>query len=239
MQLLLRDELVEAAAWRNLKRDGCKDARKALFDRFVPFARQIARSEWHRLNAPSLDRTDAEQLAHEALLVSIDRFDPGRGVPFTAYARLRIRGAIRNELSHTSEAAALISFRKRVEQERLRSLRRAAPSPEDDPLSALRDLAVGIALGLLLEPRAIAELEKVPDADPSAYDELAWQQLVNELHSRIANLPERERQILDYHYRQDIKFQEIADLMGLSKGRISQIHAQALQRLRRTLSKFR
>lgn len=95
MQLLLRDELVEAAAWRNLKRDGSKDARKALFDRFVPFARQIARSEWHRLNAPSLDRTDAEQLAHEALLVSIDRFDPGRGVPFTAYARLLPAGEVR------------------------------------------------------------------------------------------------------------------------------------------------
>ena len=106
-------------------------------------------------------------------------------------------------------------------------------------LSALRDLAVGIAIGLLLEPSSIAELEKVPDADPSAYDELAWHQLVTELHGKIDHLPERERQILDYHYRQGIKFQEIARLMGLSKGRISQLHAQALQRLQRALLKYR
>ena len=237
LKLLLRDDLVEAAAWRNFVDSRSGEARLDLFDRYLPDARAIARQEWHRTRCANFDPGDAEQLAHEALLTAIDRFDPSRGVPFMAFARLRIRGAIRNELSKSSESAAIASYRRRAEKDRLASIREAA-SQDDDPLSALRDLAVGIAIGLLLEPNAIAELEKVPDADPSAYDELAWHQLVTELHGKIDLLPERERQILDYHYRQGVKFQEIARLMGLTKGRISQLHAQALKRLQRALLKY-
>ena len=45
--------------------------------------------------------------------------------------------------------------------------------------------------------------------------------------------------ILEMHYKKDVQFTEIAKLLGLSKGRISQLHAQALARLRATMSKFR
>ena len=49
-------------------------------------------------------------------------------------------------------------------------------------------------------------------------------------------LPERERDILRYHYLEGISFDEIGILLGVSKGRISQIHKAAIALLRKRLS---
>ncbi|MGQ7829952.1 sigma-70 family RNA polymerase sigma factor [Altererythrobacter sp. Z27] len=239
IKLLVRTELVEAAEWRNFRQNPCPETKIRLFDRYSPFARTIARMEWRKLNLTGLESSDAEQVAHEALLASIERYDPARGVPFKAYVRQRLRGAVRNEWQRTSEAAAIAGYRARVERDRIRSIRSTSESSPDDAIAQLRELAVGIAIGLILEADPKDRIDQLPDREPSAYDELAWRQMLGELGSRIAQLPDRERLVLDYHYRQDIKFKEIAGLLGLSKGRVSQIHAQALQRLRRALQKFR
>lgn len=239
LKLIVRDDLVEAAEWRNFKQEPCPETRIRLFDRYAPFARKVAQTEWRKLNLPGLELCDAQQLANEALLTSIERYDPERGVPFLAYVRPRLRGAIRNEWQRTSEAAAISGYRARVERDRLRSIGSASNASADDAIAQLREMAIGIAIGLMLETEAKAKVDQLPDREPSAYDEMAWRQLLGELGSRISQLPDRERLVLDYHYRQDIMFKEIAELLGLSKGRVSQIHAQALQRLRRALQKFR
>jgi len=48
-----------------------------------------------------------------------------------------------------------------------------------------------------------------------------------------------ERQVIEYHYLQGLLFADIATLLGLSRGRVSQIHSSALFRLRKSLAKFR
>lgn len=239
LSLLVDEERAEAAEWRRHADAPTPASRSALFTRYHGFARKLAISEWHRLGKIGLGKDDCEQLANEALLQSLDRFDPHAGTPFTAFARIRIRGAIRNGLSKATEATALYSARKRIERDRLRSLKQQADTPSKEPLELLREVAVGIALGFMLEEAGEAGLEQMPSGDPSAYDAVSWNQLVKELGQRLQGLPEREKAILEYHYKQDVQFTDIANLMGLSKGRISQLHSQALQRLRATLSKFR
>jgi len=51
----------------------------------------------------------------------------------------------------------------------------------------------------------------------------------------VADLSEQERTVIRYHYLQEVPFSEIAALLGLTKGRIAQIHKQALGRLRTAL----
>ncbi len=239
LSLLVREERVEAAEWRNFIQDRCAEARIRLFDRYAPLARAIARSEWKRLASPGFELCDAEQLAHEALLAAIERYEPARGVPFQSYVRMRLAGAIRNERKRTSEAAAVAGHRARVERDRFRSLKKASAVSPTDIVAQLRELAAGIALGLLLETEAKSEVDQIADSKPSPYDEAAWHQMLADLKSRLAQLPERERLVLDYHYAQGLQFKEIADLLGLSKGRVSQIHAMALQRLRQALQRYR
>ena len=240
LRLLVDEPRAEASEWRRLQATGAAKVRAELFARHRDFARKQARFEFNRIKDMGLDLTDCEQLAFEAVLQAIERFDPDLGTPFPAFARLRIRGAIRNALAKSTEARAAYSARQRAERDRLASLKRQAQTAgHDDPINTLRGLVVGMALGFILEDDAEREASQVPSDAPSAYDSAIWQQAIHAMEDRLAALPDRERQVLDYHYKQGLRFAEIATLLGLSRGRISQIHASALGRLRKSLAKFR
>lgn len=177
---------------------------------------------------------DVRHLAYEGLLQAIGRFDPARAVPFSAFARPRIAGNINNGLASMSEAAAQYSHLRRAERDRMRSL---APSPAapDDALSELSGLASLIALGLILESRDPLDPDELAADEPDAYESLAWRDMQERLSAAIARLGDREAYVLTQHYRNGVSFVQIAELLRLTKGRISQIHRGALNRLREIL----
>ena len=238
LELVVDRKRAEAAIWRNHLQTPSPATRTALFELYRPLARRIAHREWHSTGGHGCEKADFEQLAVEGLLQAIDRYDALRETRFEAYARPRIRGCIRNELARASEASAIYGHRKRVERDRLQSLREAA-SPAAMPLELIADLAVKIALGAMLEDRIEAEPDQLESGQPSAYETLAWNQLCHELDRRLTQLPANEAFVLEQHYRHGIQFQQIAILLGLSKGRVSQLHAQGLERLRHQMAQQR
>lgn len=239
LDLLVDESRAEAAEWRRYIDEPSPHNRIPLFDRYRGLAQRMSLSEWHRCGKLGLEKCDTDQLAYEALLNAIDRFDPCRGIPFSAYVRLRIRGAIRNAMQKATEANAIYGAKRRIERDRLRSLKVEAEATNSEAVDILRELVVGIALGLMVEDAGSGRSDELASSDASAYDSLAWSQMTIELNRRIGDLPERERFILQYHYQKDVSFTEIANLLGISKGRVSQIHAQAVKRLRKNLAKFR
>jgi RNA polymerase sigma factor for flagellar operon FliA len=83
-------------------RAGDAQARAALIERYVPLARSLSR----RVRMVGSALTDADDIASAAvigLIDAVDRFEPGRGVPFEAYAALRVRGAMIDELRRVDE----------------------------------------------------------------------------------------------------------------------------------------
>jgi RNA polymerase sigma factor for flagellar operon FliA len=178
-----------------------------------------------------VDRGDFDQFACEGLLHAIDRYDPLRGVPFGAYARRRITGNIADGLSSMSEVDAQLSHRNRLEQERLRALAQTGA----DPLTTLSELAVGLALGLMLEGTGLIESTDAVDSRPNAYDSLAWRETQALLMSEVGKLPDNEAIVVRQHYDHGLAFAQIAQLMELSRGRVSQLHRAALERLRKRL----
>ncbi|MEP0391758.1 MAG: sigma-70 family RNA polymerase sigma factor [Erythrobacter sp.] len=240
MRLLIDREREEAAEWRHLREGSVTNAREALFARYREFARRAALREFRRISGMGLESGDCVNEAHEALIVSIERFDPDIGTPFTAYARPRIQGAIRNALAKATEARASYNARNRAERDRLASLKRKLdPGSEEDQMEALREVVVGMALGFILEDNAESEASDVPSGAPSAFDGAAWKQMVNALWAKLAALPDPEHSVMNYHYKQGLRFSEIASLLGLSRGRISQIHSKALAHMRKSIAKFR
>jgi len=239
LDLLLRPDRVEAALWRNHAGQSTQESRQRLFEHYRPFARRLSGVQFSRRRALNFERADVEQLAYEALIHAIDRFDPRRGAPFEAYARIRINGHISNGLTRTSEAAAEYTYRRRAEMDRLKSLRPGDADVALDPISALSNLSASIALGLILESELPAGIEAIPDPAPSAYESLAWNELHGKVHELIDRLGEREAYVIRQHYRNGVSFQQIAALLGVSKGRVSQIHKAALQRLRGQLARLR
>jgi RNA polymerase sigma factor for flagellar operon FliA len=230
----------EAALWRTFLERRTNDSRQLLFDHYRPFAVRLARAEFRRRQRANFELGDLEQLAFEALLQAIDRFAPSKGAPFESFARLRIRGQISSGLAKMSESGAHANYRRRAERDRLRSLSMDSAQNDtgDDPLQALSRLAATLVLGIMLDEGA-QNPDAIADAAPSAYESLALREMQHSLWQQVDTLPERETFVLRQHYAKDVSFTVIAELLGISKGRVSQIHRQALLRLRSQLAKFR
>ncbi|MFA6114572.1 MAG: sigma-70 family RNA polymerase sigma factor [Sphingomonas sp.] len=221
----------EASLWRRFRFEDDLKCRETLFNRYFALARAIAGRLFRQRMTKRLDRGDFDQFACEGLLHAIDRYDPLRGVPFGAYARRRISGNIADGIATLSEVDAQLSHRHRMEQERLRSIGRSG----SDALAALSELAVGLAVGLMLEGTGLIDGGDAVDTRPSAYDSLAWRETQTLLVSEVARLPESEAIVVRQHYDHGLPFAQVAQLMGVSRGRVSQLHRAALERLRKRL----
>jgi RNA polymerase sigma factor for flagellar operon FliA len=178
------------------------------------------------------------QLASIGLLEAMDRFDPERGAQFRTFAARRMHGAILNGLEHLTEKQQQIAMRQRLRAERLDSLKSVAgddcagaPHTPEQLLRFVSELGIGLAVCWMLEGTAMVEDTEAVESAPF-YRSIAIRQLRERLHRAIDGLPEHERTVVRSHYLQDLPFDRIAAMLHLTKGRISQLHKQALLHLR-------
>ena len=225
------------ALWRAFAAGRDADARNRVIEHYLPLARAIAATLYVRRGAVVVEFMDYMQLATLGLIESVDRFDVQRGVPFEAYAAPRLRGAVLNALDGLSETYEQSELRKRLRQDRLESLHRGWAAGKSDLFGELADIAVGFALGYMLEGSALVSPDEAHDGyRQEFYRGVEQRQLGETLARLVAALPDQERRVVRYHYYQGLEFQEIAGLFGVTKGRISQIHRQALQLIREARS---
>jgi len=176
---------------------------------------------------------DCVQNALIGLLEAVERFEPDRGVSFQTYARYRVRGAVFNGLRNLRESMAQRTRsydQTQTVRDRLESL--DAADSESDPLEAFVASTVGLGLGFLLESASFPGRE----ASSDAYAELEKGELAKALIDNLPLLGEREQTILTLHYYHYMPFVDIATQLGVTKGRISQLHKRALEQLRHLLS---
>jgi len=227
----------EESLWRALRDARSDSARERLFKLYLPFARALAGRQLKSRSGGDIEYEDLFQLACAGLLEAIDRFDAGLGVPFKAFAVRRINGSMLDGIAKMSEVREQISYRNRVHRERLRSLASVEPGSvsRGKAMEALVDMAVGLALGFMLEGTTLYHKESDPSVVATAYDSVAWKELVERATVEVGRLPERDRRIIELHYMEEVNFDQIAALLGLTKGRISQLHKAAMLLLRKRL----
>lgn len=214
----------EPALWAAFRSLGDVSAREQLFFKYAPWARSVARDVYRRVPIPQMDWSDYVHNATVGLLEAMSRFDVARGIDFIAYAKPRVRGAVFNGLrSYLSESSRRESYEDRF-RERLESF----DSGEfEDPLSQMIASVTGLGLGFLLESGAAADGAR-SSSDASGLAERHELEVL--LDVSLAKLSEKERRVLTLHYYQHLPFVEIAGLLGLTKGRISQLHKAAIQK---------
>lgn len=220
-------------------RAGSLAARQTLFSRFLPVARRIAWRFKRDHPGSLLEIAELLQLASVGLLEAIDRFRPELGVPFRYYCTRRIAGAIAEGIGKLSEVNQQITTRRRMERERLRSLRERDGEPQtlSDKLRLIGEIAAELAVGIMLEDSVMYVADE-RDPAQDAYETLAWKQAMRQVSETLDGLPERDRTVVRLHYLEGVPFEQIARLLGLSKGRVSQLHKQALGLLRKRLSEM-
>lgn len=211
-------EPAEQELWRRLRHQNDQTARDYLFLRYLPWAKSVARAVASRLRPGVLDWSDHMQNASIGLLEAMSRYDVERGIDFIAYAKPRVRGAVFNGLRalRCGESA----YEGQPTADRVESLQHGR---SDDSLDEFIDTIVGLGLGLLLESSAAPELVDSSDEYGSI------------LKDALIDLPPRQRDILISHYFMHVPFQDIAARLGVTKGRISQLHKDALARVRTLL----
>ena len=224
----------------------------ALVERNIPLVKYVL-SRVARTLPPHVDRDDLLAAGLLGLTEAAHRYDAGRKVPFHSYAIPRIWGAMLDELRRhdwlsSDQRGQVKRLRKRMDDARQEG--REATSEQlaehlhlsADRLTRLQALSkadqrtssegktLNAEVGLLS-----AELGLRAPRNPYEQAEFTDQKRV--LAEAIRNLPEREGQVIILRYHENLMLQEIGKVLDVTASRACQLHAQALQRLKRTLSR--
>jgi RNA polymerase sigma factor for flagellar operon FliA len=238
----------EAALWQRWRADGDAQARAGLIERHLPYARTVAATYYARRTHDEIEFVEYLQFASVALVESVDRYLPDRGAQFRTFAARRMHGAILDGIDRLTEKQQQIAAQRRLRQERLRTAMddaertsgvTAKPLPEGDGLFAyLAEVGIGLALGILLEGTGMVDQDAIGVAsEPELhYRQVEMAQLKRRLAQLVGRLPTQQRRVLQLHYLHDHSFADVAVQLEVSRGRVSQIHRQALDALRRALT---
>ena len=229
-------------------------ARDQLITRHLPLVRHAVGSLAHSRTS-NLDAEDVLGYGAMGLIDAVDRFDASRGVKFETYAVTRIRGYLLDQLR-------ALDWLSRSARSQVREVQRAF----DDLQSGLgrpptpKELAVETGLpvetcghALAAIGRRVLSLEEVVTTDGDGdcaplIDRLEDKQDIGPAHQAVrdevrqavaqamAKLPERGREVVRLRYGQEWTFQQIAERLGVSESRASQLHSQALSRMRQSLT---
>jgi len=216
----------------------------ALMTEHAPLVKRIAYHMMGRLPA-SVQLDDMVQAGMIGLFEALKGYDTSRGASFETYARIRIQGAMLDEVRRCD-------WTPRSVYKKSRELAEAVRTVEEREGRDARDSEVAQILGLEMEEYntlvkeaagcQILSFDEVggggdieaqsPRHLSGPYQELQEDFFKHGLAENIAGLPERERLVMALYYDEEFNLREIGEILGVTEGRVCQIHGQALIRLR-------
>lgn len=217
----------------------------------LPFVESLAR----RMASTMPHSIDLGDLVQDGVLGLIDaahRFDEARGIKFETFAERRVRGAIIDALRRDAWPRGVRRARRELEAAREQLRRELGAEP------SMADLARRVGTDVPQLERMIVRINTIESTSPLAnLDTLDSSTLPpvlvpsepispdrlfenNQTRSRVrkalAMLPARERRILSLYYFGEATMKQIGQQIGVNESRVSQLHARAIQRLRRVLA---
>ena len=203
----------------------------------------------------SVELDDLIQAGAIALLNAIDHYDPKKGIVFSTYITQRIRWALIDELrerdwvprrirSNAREIAAVIH---RVEQATGKAAKEADVAAEMKvTISEYRQMLAESNISQICSldelQEELADRFEQPDAQHeklNPLNEITQLRLVRKIGDEIKALPEREQTLLNLYYQQELNMKEVGEILGITETRVSQLHSQAIKRLRSRLQLMR
>ncbi|MFB6260976.1 MAG: FliA/WhiG family RNA polymerase sigma factor, partial [Thiohalorhabdaceae bacterium] len=202
-----------------------------------------------------LERDDLLNAGMVALIQAAAKFDPSRGVQFRTYADYRVRGAMIDEMRRADWMGTETRRRAHVLEDAFATLEQKHGRPahaeevanflgvEQDEYFRLLNEVRGISL------MAIEDLE-LPDGDlpgqdvsdwlhrgrdSEAFEHLELDEVVENLAAALEELPQREKLVLALYYYEELTMKEVGEVLQITESRVSQLHTQAVLRLRSRL----
>jgi RNA polymerase sigma factor for flagellar operon FliA len=216
----------------------------------LPFVESLAR----RVASSMPHSIELGDLVQDGMLGLIDaayRYDEARGIKFETFAERRVRGAMIDALRRDAWPRGVRRQRRELEaaREELRRELGAEPSLADlaarigsdearlgrtiiriNTIESTSPLSAGENLDGATLPAALVPSEPLPP--DRAYEE---REVRDRVRAAIASLPPRERKVIGLYYYAEATMKQIGAEIGVNESRVSQLHARAIQRLRKAL----
>jgi RNA polymerase sigma factor for flagellar operon FliA len=199
----------------------------------------------------SIELNDLVQDGMLGLIDAACRFDEARGIKFETFAERRVRGAMIDALRRDAWPRGVRRQRRELEAAREDLRRELGAEP------SLADLAARVGSDEARLGRTIIRINTIestsplsagdnPDgaslppalvpSEPQAPDKAYEEQEVRErIRAAMASLPPRERKVVGLYYFGEVTMKQIGAEIGVNESRVSQLHARAIERLRKAL----
>ncbi len=237
---------------KNLDKNGTS-YRDQLITEYLPYVKRIV----HRIAVhlpSSIDIDDLMNVGVIGLIQAVDRYDPSRDNKFMTYAVFRIKGAVLSELRSRD-------FLSRSNRRKIRDLETACLKLEQKLGREVDDDEVADELGIDVEQvhrtkqmssisfisfeelgfSSRDEKEKLlsylVDNDDDALTLTRLKELKEAVARAIEQLPEKEKLVISLYYLEELTMKEAGKVLNITESRVSQIHSQAIMRLRAKLKK--
>ena len=216
----------------------------------LPFVESLAR----RVASSMPHSIELNDLVQDGMLGLIDaarRYDEARGIKFETFAERRVRGAMIDALRKDAWPRGVRRQRRELEaaREQLRKELGAEPSLADlaarlgsdearlgrtivriNTIESTSPLSAGENVDESTLPAALVPSE--PTAPDKAFEQ---QEVRDRIRAAIATLPPRERKVIGLYYYAEATMKQIGAEIGVNESRVSQLHARAIQRLKKAL----
>ncbi len=220
-------------------------AEDALVRQYIPLVKTMV----GRMAMGLPSHVDPEELYSSSLsglLNAIRNFDPDGGSSFESYARVRIRGAMLDELRRMDWVPRSVHSKSRKVQQVMREMeqKKGRTLSEEEMAKAMK-MSLEEYQQLLEEIRPAtfvcldsaqtgesddsSRYESIPDpSQENPVEGTERRELARIIGDRIQALPDMQRKVLALYYFEDLRLREIAEVFGVTESRICQIHAQAI-----------
>ncbi len=229
------------------------DIKEEIILEYAPLVKFIAQKIASRLPS-NVELDDLISCGVIGLMDAIQKFDPGRDNKFKTYAEFRIRGAILDELRAQD-------WVPRSVREKAKQVHRAYAKLEGQHGRPASDEEMCAELGVNLEEfyelvnkaKSVSVLNIDDSASFSRGDKKLMMGLMEDrrfsnpfaivnfkiaqdrIKESIKGLPEKQRLVLSLYYYEDLNLKEIGQVLDVTESRVSQLHTQAVLKLKRNL----
>jgi RNA polymerase sigma factor FliA len=201
-----------------------------------------------------MNRDDIKSAGMLGLLDAANKFDPTKNILFKTFAEYRIRGAILDEMRKLDWFSRSLRDKQNKIGKTISDLElQLGRDPEDHEVAKAMNLSLDEYRTILVEVSHLgcvslhetldrseegqSFLDSLADDSPKALPgtRIEEQQLTNTIALVLGQLSEKEKLVISLYYYEELTQKEIAEAMELSEGRVSQLHSQALIKLKTKL----
>lgn len=225
-----------------------------LIKEYAPLIKFVAQKIAARLPS-NIELDDLISAGVIGLMDAIDKWDPTRDNKFKTYAEFRVRGAILDELRAQDWVPRSIRDKSKLLDRTLVQLEsELGRAATDEEISKALNITVDEYYSLInqVKPVSLLSIDDAPtfsNTDKKSilnllegsklnnpYNQLNIKVVKDVVAKAIEDLPERQRMVLSLYYFEDLNLKEIGQVLNVTESRVSQLHAQAVTRLRAKLA---